>query len=486
MKQTSNYNLPILEAGDKYLKDYQNDAFSVIDTELKAMNDKINTLDNVEGSILETNQELKNTNAEIIDARAGQTTLGDKIRNIDSQLEHIESDKADIKVELLDTLVCNNTLFKLKNNANYPILQGGCLSDDGLNYYCCSITNRSGNETGIIDKYSVGNVSDFSTWKHVKTSSELNTSHGNDMTYFNNKLYLTNTNANPNEIILINPSTLNVERTIILKYGATAITYNKKLNQFITRRKNEWNTFDFYDINFNYIKTNNPNGVTFDTVQGIDSDDNYIYSLSSDVNFGNSVVVFDLNGNFVKRTGSNTMSEIEHITNFNGYFITGYYKNGGNFLAISTLRTDKRMTASRYVLNQGRNTVLTDNTQYFNGTIPLHFNRKYFSHLSFNITVDNVDVETKILDITKTFNTMSFILNSFRMTENGQVVFYRSLLVIRETSMEITPVVLHQINADGSRVVKTYANEPSAFTKTNSISISNVCGQILCGLRVTE
>ena len=88
MKQTPNYNLPILEAGDKYLKDYQNDAFSVIDTELKAMNDKINTLDNVEGSILETSQGFKNTNAEIIDARVGQTTLGDKIRNIDTQLEH--------------------------------------------------------------------------------------------------------------------------------------------------------------------------------------------------------------------------------------------------------------------------------------------------------------------------------------------------------------------------------------------------------------
>ena len=415
-----------------------------------------------------------------------QAKLSNDIETIKSQLNNIESDKADIKVELLDTLVCNNTLFKLKNNTNYPILQGGCLSDDGLNYYCCSITNNSGNETGIIDKYSVGIVSDFSTWKHLKTSSELNTSHGNDMTYFNNMLYLTNTNANPNEIILINPSTLNVERTINIKYGATGITYNKKLNQFITRRKNEWGTFDFYDINFNYIKTNNPNGVTFDTVQGIDSDDSYIYSLSSDVNFGNSIVVFDLNGNFVKRTGCNTMTEIEHMTNFNGYFITGYYKNGANFLTISTLRTDKRLTASRYVLNQGRNTVLTDNTQYFNGTIPLNFNRKYFSHLSFNITVDNVDVETKILDITKTFDTISFILNSFRMTGNGQVIFYRSLLVVRETSMEITPVVLHQINVDGSRVVKTYANEPSAFTKKNSISISNVCGQNLCGLRVTE
>ena len=42
------------------------------------------------------------------------------------------------------------------------------------------------------------------------------------------------------------------------------------------------------------------------------------------------------------------------------------------------------------------------------------------------------------------------------------------------------------MNADGTRVVKTYANEPSAFTKSNSISISNVCGQILCGQRISE
>ena len=102
MKQTPNYNLPILEAGDKYLKDYQNDAFSVIDTELKAMNNKINTLDNVEGSILETNQELKNTNAEIIDARVGQTTLGDKIRNIDTQLDNNENKLNDITVSIKD------------------------------------------------------------------------------------------------------------------------------------------------------------------------------------------------------------------------------------------------------------------------------------------------------------------------------------------------------------------------------------------------
>ena len=213
MKQTENLQLPILQSGDKYTMETQNEAFKKVDLHLGGLAKRVNNIVASSGE----------SNIEIVDARRDNNTgvvyntLGERIDSVSEQLDTIESDKADIKVELLDTLACNNTLFKLKNNANYPILQGGCLSDDGLNYYCCFITNRSGNETGIIDKYSVGNVSDFSTWKHVKTSSELNTSHGNDMTYFNNKLYLTNTNANPNEIILINPSTLNVERTIILK-----------------------------------------------------------------------------------------------------------------------------------------------------------------------------------------------------------------------------------------------------------------------------
>ena len=157
MKQTPNYNLTILEAGDKYLKDYQNDAFSVIDTELKAMNDKINTLDNVEGSILETNQELKNTNAEIIDARAGQTTLGDKIRNIDTQLD----------TKANKTVIENRRVFspKFYGNLNwatsYPVTDGKYLKVDetlGSWVNCCD---------GIILDFQIlpnGSISDNTTY----------------------------------------------------------------------------------------------------------------------------------------------------------------------------------------------------------------------------------------------------------------------------------------------------------------------------------
>lgn len=419
-----------------------------------------------------------------------------KVQNIKSKLDKLTKEieikynelnigKSDIKTELLDTAISDARFFKLTNNTSYPILQGGCLSDDGKYYYCCLITAGETNEKGIIQKYSIGNISDFSTWGYISSSSELAISHANDMQYLNGKIYLCNTNDRPTEIMIINPISLTIENTINIQYGATAITYNKKLKQFITRRKTDRGVFDFYDIDFNYIKSSKVLGVTFDTVQGIDSDNDYIYELCSHQSFGNSIIVYDLKGNFIKRIGSNVMSEIEHMSNFDNYYITGYYKKGSNFLSISTFRTDKRLTGARYKLNQGRNTVLTGSTGVWNGDINLKFSKKYFTHLSFNMTVDNVETETKILDITDYAG--SHIINSFRMTGTGQVIFYRSLLVLtNDNKLTITPFAYRLINPNGETIIKLYSSEPEFFTKANSISISNICGQILCGQRVEE
>ncbi len=417
-------------------------------------------------------------------------TLGELInqtllKEINDKVDNFDNTKSDIKAELIDTFMCDAKFFKLTNNSNYPILQGGCFSDDGLNYFCSLITSGGGEEKGIIQKYSFTNISNFDTWTFIASSSELNISHANDMCYANGKIYVCNTNISPNDIIIIDPITLQIQETIHTLYGSTAITFNKKLNQFITRRKSERGVFDFYDINLNYIKSSEVNGVTYDTVQGLDSDDSYLYEMCSESNFGNSIVVYDLKGNFIKRIGSNVMTEVEHMTNFNSYYILGFYKNGSNFLGIATIRTDKRLTGGRYKINSGRNTVLSDATPVWNGDIPLNFSKKYFSHLSFNITVDGIDVETKIIDVTD--YAQSHILNTFRLTGTGQIIFYRSLLTLnKDDKINITPFALHLINPDGTRIIKLYSNEPSEFNQTNSIGISNICGQILCGQRITE
>ena len=441
----------------------------------KTINFPANKINEYLSSIPTMQGEIKNINSQ----------LDNKVKEIEANFEKVENSKSDIKTELLDTVMSDGNLFRLTNNLSYPVLQGGCLSDDGLNYYCSLITAGGGNEKGIIQKYSIGSVSDFSTWRYASSSTELDISHANDMQYYNGKLYLCNTNTNPTQIIVLNPTTLIIENTINIAYGATAITYNKKLNQFITRRKTTRGIFDFYDTDFNYLKSTEVPGVTYDTVQGIDSDNDYIYELCSHESFGNSIVVYDLKGNFIKRIGSNVMSEIEHMSNFDSYYITGYYKNGSNFLAISTFRTDKRLTGGRYKINQGRNTVLTSSTPVWNGDINLKFSKKCFTHLSFNITVDGIETETKILDITD--NAGSHILNSFRLTGSGQVIFYRSLLVLtQDNKLTITPFAYIMFNHDGTKTIKIYSSEPDFFNQQNSISISNICGQILCGQRIDE
>lgn len=414
-----------------------------------------------------------------------KTEVDTQIKESMNQLDELEDKKADVKVELTDTIMCNVINFKLTNNPNYPILQGGCLSDDGANYFCTCITSGGGYEKGIIQKYSVGDITDFSTWEYMTSSSQLEISHANDICYLNNKLYVVNTNNYPNIIHIINPNTLDIEKNISILYGATAITYNEKLNQFVTRRKTERGIFDFYDTDFNYVNSTVAYEITYDTVQGIDSDDSYIYEVCSDINFGSSVVVYDLKGNFIKRVGCNIMNECEHMTNLNGYYFIGAYKNGDNFLSIATLRTDKRLTNGRYKLNQGRNTILTDSNPIWMGDIDLNFSKKYYSHLSFKISVDDVETDTKILDLTD--GSTSHIINTYRLTGSGAVIFYRSLLLMNEDStLRIEPFSFYQLNSDGSRVVKLYSQEPNAFTKTISLGISNIRGQILCGQSIQE
>ena len=239
-------------------------------------------------NINEKVQEFLNNSEKIKDIEVDINGLGSEILN---KYNEIDDNKSDRKTELLNTMICDAKFFKLTNNTSYPILQGGCLSEDGKYYYCSLINTGGGNEKGIVQKYSIGSVSDFSTWGYVSSSSELPISHANDMQFYNGKIYLCNTNTIPTEIIVINPTSLTIENNINIKYGATAITFNKRLNQFITRRKNGRGIFDFYDVNFNYIKSSEVTGVTYDTVQGIDSDNDYIYELCSNEGFGNSIVV---------------------------------------------------------------------------------------------------------------------------------------------------------------------------------------------------
>ena len=98
MIQTENINLPILQEGDKYSKDIQNQAFRDIDREIKGLNDRVKILDNVEGSIIETKEDveaLKINKADTITTNNKFEQTNQQINKINEQLDnnmqHIDS-----------------------------------------------------------------------------------------------------------------------------------------------------------------------------------------------------------------------------------------------------------------------------------------------------------------------------------------------------------------------------------------------------------
>ena len=88
MKQTPNINLPILEQGDKYLKETQNEAFSVIDREIAGLNSAISVLDNVEGSIIDTKNDVETLKNETNTLKASLNDIASNvIPNIQTSLD---------------------------------------------------------------------------------------------------------------------------------------------------------------------------------------------------------------------------------------------------------------------------------------------------------------------------------------------------------------------------------------------------------------
>ena len=123
MKQTPNINLPILEQGDKYLKETQNEAFSVIDREIAGLNSAISVLDNVEGSIINTKSDVETLKNE---TNALKSSLNDMasnvIPNIQTSLENIVAidssnyilENGYLNVDLINYIISTNNKGKLK------------------------------------------------------------------------------------------------------------------------------------------------------------------------------------------------------------------------------------------------------------------------------------------------------------------------------------------------------------------------------------
>ena len=84
MKQTENLQLPILQSGDKYTKETQNEAFKKIDLHLGGLAKRVNNIVASGGE----------SNIEIVDARRDNitgvvyNTIGERINSVSEQMDN--------------------------------------------------------------------------------------------------------------------------------------------------------------------------------------------------------------------------------------------------------------------------------------------------------------------------------------------------------------------------------------------------------------
>ena len=110
MKQTENLQLPILQSGDKYTKETQNEAFEKVDLHLGGLAKRVNNI------VASTGE----SNIEIVDARRDNNTgvvyntLGERIDSVSEQLDNIETKKAN-----------QSSFNNLRNQVNNLVLESG-------------------------------------------------------------------------------------------------------------------------------------------------------------------------------------------------------------------------------------------------------------------------------------------------------------------------------------------------------------------------
>lgn len=224
----------------------------------------------------------------------------------------------------------NNMPFAIKAVDGYVVHQGAC-SDGTYGYFL--LANPNGIINGTTEEHCIMYKVDMSTWEVVKKSDALRVQHGNSVTYNpkTGKLVVSHCKPNANQLSIVNPETLVVERVITLGTGISAITYSPTKDLYVGRTGDDMIVFDanFKQID-HFMGVNDLLGV-----QNIVCDDNYIYMISSGVVSmpgTEGVTVYDWNGGFrgVYRVGS--MQETESLLIHNGKFYVTFYTGSGGTL----------------------------------------------------------------------------------------------------------------------------------------------------------
>ena len=130
MKQTENLQLPILQSGDKYTKETQNEAFKKVDLHLGGLAKRVNNIVASGGE----------SNIEIVDARRDNNTgvvyntIGERMNSVSEQLDNMENKiyKRKLKPLLFQNVWSRN---EKDNNGLYTVSQPKELTKQAIEDY---------------------------------------------------------------------------------------------------------------------------------------------------------------------------------------------------------------------------------------------------------------------------------------------------------------------------------------------------------------
>ena len=135
----------------------------------------------------------------------------------------------------------------------------------------------------------------------VQTEREVNLGHGNDMTWYNGKLYLASMEST-GRIYIIDPDTLAVDSYVDFQMDETqrdnsGIAYDSKSNRFVIKTNNG---FAFADTSLNFESFVSREYLSGATGQGIETDGYYIYVMESYSGAsGGRIDVYNFDGSWV-------------------------------------------------------------------------------------------------------------------------------------------------------------------------------------------
>lgn len=243
----------------------------------------------------------------------GQLTIPDGATEIGGDAAVAEEPVAQAKLVL-------NNLYATIGNPGYSVMQGGC-TDGTYVYYVMEDQSVEGS----IDELVKIRISD---WSIVRVSTNIDISHGNDMTYNSKtkKIIAVHHKPNFNTISIINPETLKVESDIVIENEIYSIAYNEAADQYAAGICGT-QSFAVMDRDFEVLNIC-PCIATGYTSQGMDCDDTYVYFIqSAPYNIDNIIVVYDWDGNYIKTIKVNVALEGESLCHVGSTFYANFHSS---------------------------------------------------------------------------------------------------------------------------------------------------------------